>query len=108
MAEQPNATLGGPALTGHLDDEELAAVIDGRCKAADAARVHEHLDACEECFEVFSAVLRHQGSLGGDVLPFEKRRKVWPWAAASVAALLVLGVGGMLWRTPKTGPNLSV
>jgi hypothetical protein len=33
--------------------EELAALADGRCRSADAARVRAHLSSCEECYEVF-------------------------------------------------------
>ncbi len=94
-------------MPGHPDLEELAALIDGRCRTADAARIRWHLASCAECYEVFSETLHLQEELrkdeepawGLDPFPFETRRKVWPrWAAAAAAAAVVLGVGLGLWR----------
>jgi putative zinc finger protein len=96
-------------MAGHPELEELAALIDGRLPTQDAARVRAHLGSCEECYEVFSETLKLQEELGaeGQVVPFEKRRRGWRWAAAAVAALLVLGVGIVLYRTywPSTAPQ---
>jgi hypothetical protein len=103
-------------MPGHPELEELAALIDGRCRAAEAARIRAHLASCAECYEVFSETLHLQEELrkdeepAGDVapFPFKTRRKVWPrWAAAAVAAAVVLGVGLGLWRTMVRTPYLS-
>lgn len=81
--------------------EELACYIDGTLSAEEAARVTEHLASCESCFEVYSGVLRFQlesAAEGGDVIPFptSRWRKVTEprWAVSSLAALLLIGLGG--------------
>lgn len=79
--------------------EDLACYIDGALSPQEAARVTEHLASCESCFEVYSGVLESQlesePAPGGKVIPFptEKPRQPVAWWA-SIAALLVVGVGG--------------
>lgn len=117
MSEQLQAVTGGPGRPGHPELEELAALIDGRCRAAEAARIRAHLASCAECYEVFSETLHLQEELredekpawGLDPFPFETRPKVWPrWAALAVAAALVLGAGTGLWLFLNPTPDLSV
>jgi hypothetical protein len=96
--------------------EELAALIDGRLPTAEAARVRAHLASCEDCYEVFAETLHLQEELRGEeeakrdvaAYPFEKRRKVRPWWAAAVAAVLVAGVGIGLWYTRGAVSDFSV
>jgi hypothetical protein len=132
MSEQLQAVAGGPGTPGHPELEELAALIDGHCGDADAARIRTHLASCEECYEVFSETLHLQEDLreedpvwldplpsenvregtppaGGVVVELERRRKTWPmWAAGSLAALVVLGVGIGLWIPMASSPVSDV
>jgi len=116
MSEQLQAVSGGPGRVGHPELEELAALIDGQCGAADANRLRAHLASCAECYEVFSETLHLQEDLreeeapglGLDPFPFETRPKVWPhWFSTAAAAAVVLGVGLGLWRTFGGTPDLS-
>jgi hypothetical protein len=117
MSEQLQAVSGGPGRPGHPELEELAALIDGQCGTAEAARLRAHLASCAECYEVFSETLHLQEDLreeeeaAGDIVPFpfETRRKVWPrWVALAVAAAVVVGVGLGAWHTFGGTPDLSV
>jgi hypothetical protein len=102
---------------GHPELEELAALIDGQCGAADAGRLRAHLASCGECYEVFSETLHLQEDLreeeapglGLDPFPFETRPKVWPrWVAtAAAAAVVLLGVGPGAWLMFGRTPDLS-
>lgn len=79
--------------------EDLACYIDGVLSPEEAARVAEHLASCESCFEVYSGVLQFQleeePAPGGKVVPFPPVKGPAPmaWRWASIAALLVVGVG---------------
>jgi hypothetical protein len=114
MSEQQlQALAGGPGAPGHPELEELAALIDGQCANADAVRIRAHLASCEECYEVFSETLHLQEDLreeeGGVVVALESRRKTWPlWAAGSLAAVVVLGVGIGPWMQRAGSPVSDV
>jgi hypothetical protein len=87
-------------------DEALAAYLDGGLGPAESRQVAEHLADCEDCFDLYSETARflvdsspaaREAALAGKgVLRFptlaERRRQVVQWV--SIAALLVLGVGG--------------
>jgi hypothetical protein len=94
-----------------LTDEALAAYIDGGLGPAESRRVAEHLADCEDCFDLYSETARflvdssaaspedaaREAALAGtEVVRFptlaERRRQVVQWV--SIAALLVVGVGG--------------
>lgn len=86
------------------EPEVLAAFIDGRLAGEERRRVVEHLDACGDCYELFSATLRFQGEaesrgrlLGRGRFPAQR----WVWAAAAAAVLLVLAALPLL----RLGPD---
>lgn len=78
------------------DPEVLAAFIDGRLSAQERRQVVEHLDRCEECYEVVAETARFQGEEvpGARVVtpPSERwgRRQRWIWAAAAAAVVVAV------------------
>ena len=47
-----------------LDDETLAAYVDGGLAAVERAHVERHLAACRRCFAVFAETVRTVQALG--------------------------------------------
>jgi hypothetical protein len=89
--------VGGPSA------EDLAAYIDGTLGVKESARVTEHLASCGDCYAIYMESLQFEreswqaepnGEMDGEVLPF--RSKASPAAVRwlSIAALLLVGIGG--------------
>lgn len=81
--------------------EDLACYIDGALSPEEAARITEHLASCENCFEVYSEVVRFQlesaPEADDNVVPFpsqETKRRNWRVPALVAASVLVAAVGG--------------
>ena len=64
-----------------VDDEELAAYVDGKLSRAQAAQVEEHLASCSDCYELLAEVLHSgaelrltedQGNTGGEPEPHQR------------------------------------
>jgi hypothetical protein len=98
-----------------LEDEDIAAFLDGKLPTEQRARVIEHLASCESCYQVFAGAARfkeeERGQQSPQALPkrpFERLsepRAAWSGAwwgvAAAMAAVLVAAVGALLllrWR----------
>jgi tetratricopeptide (TPR) repeat protein len=91
-----------------LDDETIAAFIDGRLDAPARARVVEHLADCADCYFIFSESARASAASGMEARPHGFRaatawlarpRVMWPGVGAlAAAAVLVLAVMP-LWRS---------
>lgn len=81
-------------------EEDLAAYIDGTLDWKDSERITHHLADCEDCYAVYSGVLRFQldsepddSAVPGRSNPFSKEKREIPhWLP--IAALLAIGVGG--------------
>ena len=75
--------------------EDLAAYIDGTLDWKDAERVTSHLADCEDCYAVYSGVIRFQLDSEPEAaipVPFPRKREPLPrWLP--IAALLAVGVG---------------
>lgn len=93
--------------------EEIAALLQGRLSEEKRARVESHLADCPDCYEVFAEAALFQkmeeeegsGSVRAPVprvIPFPER-KLRSWtAAASIAAVLAVGLATVLlyqWST---------
>src|SRR5688572_15661501 len=48
----------GLSMTACLDDETVLGLVEGRLEAAALARVDDHLDACDSCRDLVSALSR--------------------------------------------------
>jgi Putative zinc-finger len=104
---------------GHVDLEDLAALIDGRLPAGDCSRVRAHLAECGDCYEIFADVVRfkeaegeeEEGSGHGKVkpFPFVEAKKALPrsWLTAAAAAALVLAGSFLVYR-PLTTPVVKM
>jgi hypothetical protein len=106
-------------------DEELAAYIDGGLSKAEKRRVEKHLAACADCFEIYSETARflvdtspaspeevareRELAASGKVVRFPLAERVRPAAQwLSIAALLLIGVGGgMYFQFLKPPPALT-
>ncbi len=81
----------------HISDEQLAAFVSGTCTPAQANELELHIDACRECREMLSALVRGQRADG-----LEPTRRV-PLARVGPGDVVggkykverVLGSGGM-------------
>jgi hypothetical protein len=113
----------------HPELEDLAAYAEGKLAPAARERLAEHLDSCEDCFDIFAEVVRmtaddlevsaESGGANPAPPPFERRnpagglqapgaahlaprrprRRFW-YRAAAVAAVLLVTVGlGLTYRT---------
>jgi hypothetical protein len=89
--------VGGPSA------EDLAAYIDDTLGAKESARITEHLASCGECYAVYMESLQFareswqaepNGDVDGAVLPFRSKASSAAVRWLSVAALLLVGIGG--------------
>jgi predicted anti-sigma-YlaC factor YlaD len=78
--------------TGCLEPEELAAYIDERLNDADAARVEQHLAACDDCRSLLIQVDEDEEVFdlmhGHETQPERQGR----WFVRLVMSLLLLGL----------------
>jgi Putative zinc-finger len=79
----------------HLDDEQLAAYVDGRVDAADREIAETHLEHCADCRRLIDEIRR-------PVAP--PRRSRWLLAVAA-GTLLVLLAGAMYFLMRRTTPS---
>jgi hypothetical protein len=92
--------------------EDLAAFLDGRLSGNERARIVAHLADCPGCYEVFAEAARFQIEEEEEeedparVIPFPVK-KILPWAAAAIAAMLAVGVAIPLYRQYNTMPELT-
>ncbi len=110
--------------------EDLAAFLDGRLSGSERARIVAHLADCPSCYEVFAEAARFQieeeeeeeedvdppdtraapreaeVAAPARVIPFPVK-KILPWAAAAIAAMLAVGVAIPLYRQYNTMPELT-
>jgi hypothetical protein len=94
--------------------EDLAAYIDRTLDRKAAEQVTNHLADCEDCYAVYSGVLRFQldsdpeaAEGPGKVVPFPRERRELPrWLP--IAALLAVGIGagGAYWELLAPLPEL--
>lgn len=73
--------------------EVLAAFVDGRLTGDARRRVAAHLDACADCYELFSETVRFQGEeepRGRVVTSDRFGSRQWHWPAVAAAAVLIL------------------
>jgi hypothetical protein len=97
--------------------EDLAAFLEGKLSGDERARIVAHLADCPSCYEVFAEAARFQLAEeeeeedadppdvaevpreDGVMAPAPARviwfpmKKILPWAAAAIAAVLVIGIG---------------
>ena len=113
-------------LMNHLALEDLAAYIEGKLSSAERAAITAHLADCDECFQVFAEAVRIGQDEEGEVaaadpvpggnpapLPFDRRKVAFRWLPdarwwpAAAAAVLVLGVGAVVYRSLTAQPDVS-
>ena len=93
----------------HLDDEQIAGLIDGTITKKERETFLKHLSGCEECLTVYSETLKFMEEEKGEKVPFGETLKmtfrrfwdsmntlvpeaVWIRTAAAVVIALVLGI----------------
>jgi tetratricopeptide (TPR) repeat protein len=90
--------MSAAATMGHgLDDEILAAFVDGRLNESERAAVIEHLASCGECRSKAndaSDIAEMLAAAAGEanVVDFSARKRRWPLIAAAIAAAAVIAV----------------
>lgn len=103
---------------GHVDDERLAAFVEGTLEADERASVELHLASCDTCRVLLAEVVRTvEGlaagdGLGGAVKPVEIRdavavrshRRGWLYGAAGLAAAAVVVLA--VWMPRGERPEL--
>jgi CHAT domain-containing protein len=77
---------------GHLDDETLAAFVDGTCDAAERARVVAHLASCDGCRELAAEVTRFAAASAPASAASRSPRRAWVLGAVAAAAAIAVGV----------------
>ncbi len=77
--------------------EDLAALIEGRVSDSERVRLLEHVDSCQDCFEVYADGIRYQESRPLTSRWFRDRRSLYA-AASLVAATVALIVGLRLFE----------
>jgi hypothetical protein len=90
--------------------EVLAAFLDGRLSGEERRRVVEHLDACEDCYAVFSEAVRFQGEEEprGRVVRSERfGTRRWVWTSVAAAAVLLVLVAVPLLRMSPQRPVVA-
>jgi len=97
---------------GHLDDSELAAIVDGDVSHPDAIA---HLSDCEDCRRRMSAVahLVDDVHISGEIELLERPRRRWipvvgTLAAAAVATIIIAGPAMMRSRPAPSEPDTAV
>src|SRR5262245_42806747 len=82
-----------------LDLEAIAAYLDGRSADSERAEISEHLNACEECYEIFAGSARE---ISRRPHP-DWRRYVLPITGLAAAAAMALMVQGGVFRRAASG-----
>lgn len=122
--------MDGPAAhrtepPGHVDVEDLAALVDKQLSEEECAQVRAHLAECEDCYEIFADMVRfleaeeaEEGKAGPDEgrdgaeikrFPFSDawRGSVRRWLPQAAAAILVLG-GWVGYRAAFSAPPVTI
>lgn len=92
------------------EPEVLAAFLDGRLSGKERRRVVAHLDACGDCYELFSEAVRFQGEEEprGRLVGAERfGRPRWLWPAVAAAAVLVVLVAVPILRMESERPVVA-
>lgn len=108
----------------HLDDEDIAGLIDGTINKKDRETFLKHLSGCKDCLTVYSETLKFIEDEKAEKVPFGERLKMTvknAWESMGglfpvrifnpvniVAMLIVLVIGGYLvFGPPDNGPHDS-
>lgn len=102
-----------PRAAGCPDLEDIAAFLDGTLDEAERQRVLEHLAHCKDCYEIFAGAAlfldseaEPQDEQEGKVVPFSLRRLL-SWSALAAAAVLLIALGFLLYRSFLARPSLQ-